>query len=376
MRKHHPGFGHGNKKSKLFLLVLVAIASAATFSCMATQKTCIVAVPPKVNIESPIAVLGFGGPPGYASELSGKIESLLVNSKWKGQSVYEVVDRQHMEKVVREIQTSSGSWMFDPKKVARAGKLAGAKTVIVGKVTRADVDDTYFTQEEKKCIRWKKKSSDLEKVLGLGCEEFESYFIPCVKRKGYFTFNYKVIDVATSRVTHSENTGNESGESKQCNPTKRMRGEASTGDKSADFWRGMFSSTDLGALQDETSAINEAMAKGVSSLAGNISVHTMNAAIKTTCKNESCQKAMDISASYITSEYQLWDKACPVWEAAYQQDPNSYELAYNLGLCAEIRCEYKEANYYYQLAYDNMAGVDQDVIAARDRTLNILKKNM
>ena len=42
----------------------------------------------------------------------------------------------------------------------------------------------------------------------------------------------------------------------------------------------------------------------------------------------------------------------------------------------EIRCDYKEANYYYQLAYDNMVGVDQDVIAARDRTLNILKKNM
>ena len=81
-----------------------------------------------MSIESPIAVvLGFGGPPGYANELSGKIESLLVNSKWKGQSVYEVVDRQHMDKVVREIQTSSASWMFDPKKVARAGKLAGAK---------------------------------------------------------------------------------------------------------------------------------------------------------------------------------------------------------------------------------------------------------
>ncbi len=368
----------GCKDTVVFLrvLFLCAVLSSMLASCGPARKTCSVIVPPKVSIKSPIAVLGFNGSESYSKELSGKIESLLVNSRWKGKSVYEVVDRQNIDKVIGEIKKTNESWLFDPEKAARAGKLAGASTVIVGEVLRADVVDSYAKKEQQKCLKWKKGASDFEKALGIGCKEWEPYYIPCVSRKAYFSFGYKVIDVATSRIVHTEVLENTSDQTEHCNSNRIIGANASPRETSEDSLRRMLSGEGSGTLQEETDALKEAMSKGVTALSRNISVHSMDAAIKTSSAVKPCEEALNLGSAYITPQVQLWDKACPIWETAYQNFPNSSELAYNLGLCSEVKGNYKEAMYYYDTAYENMVGIDEDVVGARQRVMAVMNKKM
>ncbi len=357
-------------------LFLCAALLSILASCGPPRKTCSVIVPPRVSIKSPIAVLGFQGPESYSKELSGRIETLLVNSRWKGKNVYEVVDRQNIDKVIREIKTTNESWLFDPEKAARAGKVAGARTVIVGEIIRADVEDSFSKKEQQKCLLYKKGASDFEKALGIGCKEWERYYIPCASRKAHFSFGYKVIDVATSQIVHAEVVENSSRQTEYCNSNRIIGANASPRETSEDGIRRMLSGEGSGTLQEKTDALKEGMSKGVATLSRNISVHSMEAVIKTSCPIKPCEEALNLGSAYITPQAQLWDKACPIWEAAYQNFPNSYELAYNLGLCSEVKGNYKEALYYYETAYENMTGIDEDVVGARQRVTTVMKKKM
>jgi hypothetical protein len=363
-------------KSNLYL-ALICLSTTLIFSCQTMNmpnftpnpacRGTKVSVRPKINFPSPVAVLEFQGPEPYSHELTGKMEATLTNAQWQDKNLYEVVDRNNINKVTKELQRSNSSWLFNPRTVARAGKRMGAKTVIVGKVTRAKVEDTLYTDKKKVCTKWKKDTEKWKQMLGLGCEQEQIHYIPCVKRKGYFSFTYKVIDVETSKVLYAQTIDDHSGESKQCNPTRPMKNDVSTGDDTTDIVKGLLNSGSLDNLQDETEAVKEAMEEAVAAIESDLSVRYICAAVKKKSSVTGASKALAAGAKFITKNAQLWDKARPIWEAGYQKYPAVYELAYNLGLCAEVNGNLKEASYYYQEAYDNMSCVDQDIVAARER---------
>ncbi len=358
-------------------LTLICLSTTLIFSCQTmnmpslnpNSTTCRgtkVSVRPKINFPSPVAVLEFQGSEPYAHELTSTIEATLTATQWQDENLYQVVDRNNINKVTKELQRSNSSWLFNPRTVARAGKRMGAKTVIVGKVTRAKVEDTLYTDKKKVCTKWKKDTEKWKQMLGLGCQQEQIHYIPCVKRKGYFSFTYRVIDVETSKVLYAQTIDEHSGESKQCNPTRTMKNDVSTGDDTTDIVKDILKNGSLDDLQDETEAVKEAMKEAVAAIESDLSVQYMCAAVKTK------SSAAAAGGKFITPKAQLWDKARPIWEEGYQQDPSAYDLAYNLGLCAEVNGNLKEACYYYQEAYDHMSCVDQDVVAARER----VKSNM
>ena len=329
-----------NIRTVCCLATLIFFSAVTLFSC---QRHFPLPVLPKIKIASPIAVLAFKGPQPYAGELTSNIEALIVNSKWQGKNTYKVVDRSHVNKVIRELKFANSSWLVNPQHAVRAGKLMGARTVIVGKVIRAQINDTSFKGKQWTCLEWKKDADILDKIIERKskCKHGQTEEVPCVKRQGDFSFSYKVIDVQTSRIIYKKTIRELSKETKQCNSD--------------------------GNIQNETDAITEAMIRAVDTIGPDLSVHNIKATIKTTSKDPNISKILSLTKEFFKKDIQLWDKACPIWEAGYQQYPSAYELAYNLGLCAEVNGNIKKASYYYREAYDNMSCVDKNVIAAIER---------
>ena len=100
--------------------------------------------PAEVNM-SPYASVGIGGMSGnYDRPMTGAVEEALVAS-----NRFSVVDRSHMDKVLRELQLSSSD-LADSKNAAKLGKIVTAGALIFGDVSKdyREVPSEEHTQDK------------------------------------------------------------------------------------------------------------------------------------------------------------------------------------------------------------------------------------
>jgi len=153
----------------------IGALSAALFCACGTVAVRVpVLKPAEINMASYQSV-GIGGMTGNANAaVSDSLEEALVNSQR-----FTVVDRQHMNQLMKELQLSSTD-LADPKSAAKLGKVVTAGALIFGDTTdqfRETPSKTEFKGDDK-----------------------QSHSINMLKGEVYVRATFKVVDVATGRL--------------------------------------------------------------------------------------------------------------------------------------------------------------------------------
>src|SRR5947209_10610094 len=113
-------------------LIPAALACAA---CGTVAVRVPVMKPAEINM-APYNSVAIGGMTGNADRpMTDALEEALVNTQR-----FTVVDRQHMQSIMRELQLSSTD-LADPNAAAKLGKVVAAGALIFG-----DVQDTFREQ--------------------------------------------------------------------------------------------------------------------------------------------------------------------------------------------------------------------------------------
>ncbi len=150
---------------------LVALLCAA---CGTVSVRVPVMKPAEINM-APYNSVAIGGMTGNGNgPISDSLEEALVNSQR-----FTVVDRQHMDKVLRELQLSSTD-LADPNAAARLGKVVTAGAMIFG-----DVQDSYREQPSEQHFKDDKNVQHTWHVL---------------RGEANVRANFKIVDVSTGKL--------------------------------------------------------------------------------------------------------------------------------------------------------------------------------
>src|SRR3954470_3473637 len=151
-----------------------ALLAALICGCGTVAVRVPVMKPAEINMASYQSV-AIGGMTGNGnSAVSDALEEALVNSQR-----FQVVDRQHMNQLMKELQLSSTD-LADPKSASKLGKVVTAGALIFG--------DTNATFRETPS---KTEYTDDKKV---------THSIQSLKGEVYVRATFKVVDVATGRL--------------------------------------------------------------------------------------------------------------------------------------------------------------------------------
>jgi tetratricopeptide (TPR) repeat protein len=124
-----------NPSEPVLSLVRALPLALACMACGTVAVRVPVMKPAEINM-APYSSVAIGGMTGNGDRMmSDSLEEALVNTQR-----FAVVDRQHMDKVLRELQLSSSD-LADPNAAARLGRVVTAGALIFG-----DVNDNYREQ--------------------------------------------------------------------------------------------------------------------------------------------------------------------------------------------------------------------------------------
>ena len=155
-------------------LVLGALAAGMLCACGTVAVRVPVMKPAEINM-APYQSVAIGEMTGSGNRpVSDSLEEALVNS-----SRFTVVDRQHMNQVMRELHLSSTD-LADPNAAAKLGKVVTAGALIFG-----DVQHSYREQPNEQ------RYQDDKKVW---------HTIYSVKGEAYVRATFKIVDVSTGRL--------------------------------------------------------------------------------------------------------------------------------------------------------------------------------
>jgi tetratricopeptide (TPR) repeat protein len=151
-----------------------ALVAAALCACGTVSVRVPVMKPAEINM-APYQSVAIGGMTGNGDRpMTESLEEALVNSQR-----FQVVDRQHMDKVMKELQLSSTD-LADPGSAAKLGKVITAGAMIFGDVTQ---NFREFPSEE--------HYQDDKKV---------NHTVYMTKGEFYVRSTFKIVDVATGRL--------------------------------------------------------------------------------------------------------------------------------------------------------------------------------
>jgi tetratricopeptide (TPR) repeat protein len=159
----------------LLVVVLLSVLSAA---CGTVTVRVPVMKPAEINM-APYRTVGLGevkqrGFNGGSSALAGLLEQVLVETQR-----FTVVDRQHMDQVMRELQLSASD-LSNPANAAKLGQLATAGALIYG-----DVEDRYNENTKEDKYQDKEKKTHVSYAL---------------RGEALVRGTFRVIDVSTGKL--------------------------------------------------------------------------------------------------------------------------------------------------------------------------------
>ena len=160
-------------QTRLLRALLGAPIFAALCACSTVTVRVPVMKPAEINM-SPYSSVAVGGMTGTGGAIANGLEEALVQTQR-----FTVVDRQHLDRIMRELQLSSTD-LADPHSASKLGKVVTAGALIFG-----DVNDGYRETPSEE------RSKDKD---GNAHIEFKIHGIYNVRA------TFKVVDVATGRL--------------------------------------------------------------------------------------------------------------------------------------------------------------------------------
>lgn len=140
-----------NSSTPVRALARAICASFLSIACGTVSVRVPVMKPAEINM-APYSSVAVGGMTGNADRpMTDALEEALLNSQR-----FTVVDRSHMDKVLRELQLSSTD-LADPNAAAKLGKVVTAGAMIFGDVNsmyREQPSESHYTDDKKVRHTW------------------------------------------------------------------------------------------------------------------------------------------------------------------------------------------------------------------------------
>jgi curli biogenesis system outer membrane secretion channel CsgG len=334
--------------SRVFFIVLATISILA-FSCGPKAVKTNIWMPAKsagAGKVKRLSVLDFGGHWYWSntkSSMRSKIEAMLTSIKVKGANHFKIIDRHHMNRVLKE-QNISLSENADPATAAKVGKLVGIDAFLTGRVDEAWVKDSSYEEYTKKCVKKNKKGKCIKK---------EKKTLYCTKRTAKVVFIPKLIDVSTAQVLFSETiTG--MGVSSAC---KNKGKNLASNDEVFTY-----------ALKEAFSELKLWMAPYEVTVT--IELKPMDETVKSIpIAKQRFQGALEFMKA------ERMDKACGLFDKCYESTgDNSLAVLYNQAVCREIMGDPEGALKLYKKIDGLLIEPDDMLNEALKRVTNRVKK--
>lgn len=271
-----------------------------------------------------VAVLPFDGSGGgsFSNEMEGVLGSVQVG----GSPFFVLVDRQRIDKVLRE-QKFSQSGLVNVADIMRLGKMLGARGIFTGAITVSDVNDQRYREERQECTQREKNVDKNGNVWEGNCLRWRKYAVGCTRRDAVFSVSPKMIDVQTGRIVYASNLS-----------------ETETASACED------SGTPVAS---KISLLEGAKRKTFGKIRNDIAPHYMTIEIQlmdSTDGIESKESKNLLKSGIEFAKKNRFDRACELWAEAMASSPVAPAIVYNAGICAELNGDFNGALDLYRKA--------------------------
>ncbi len=312
------------KKSVVFTLSV--FAAATFFGCSAKKVTIKAQLPAETDSltkKREIAVIPFKGD---NINFSGRLETKLASVKVNGKPYFKVINRDKIGDILKELKFQSSELVGS--KVAKFGKLAGAKVIISGNVKTSTSSGSY-QKPEQVCSYYDKKGR---------CLSYKTVYKTCRTADATLNTSINAIDVNTARVVDAVNI------------SKTYHGDSCV-DTGVSFF-GLGSSKKFKTAQI---ALNDLADEAATDYVNRVAPHSVLLTVELMDKVESVdlnsrqEKLFENALTYI--EHGRIKKAEYLLKKLNEEtNEKSYEIAYDLGVVEEALGKLEEAQAAYKLA--------------------------
>jgi curli biogenesis system outer membrane secretion channel CsgG len=298
---------------KKYTLLFTLIIGVFFAGCSAKKVTIKTQLPADVNAltkNRDIAVIPFKND---NVNFSGRLETKLSNVRINNKPYFKVINRDRIGSVLKELKFQSSDLVG--QKVAKFGKLAGAKVIITGNIKTSAREGSYLKPEEI-CASWGKKR----------CLYYKTVYVTCQTSSATFNASIKAIDVNSAKIIDAFDI-NKNYQGDSCEYNFHPANEA------------------LNELADEAAReyVNRVAPHYIT-----MRVELMDS-VKSVDLNDRQEKMFNNALIYI--EHSRLKKAEYILKKLNEQTKEkSYEIAYDLGVVEEVLGKLKEAKAAYSLA--------------------------
>lgn len=246
-----------------------------------------------------VAVLPFKDRQG--KDYTSKIEAVVVSPKENGKSIFTTVDRENMDKIMKEQRFQMS--LADPDSMVEMGKLLGVEAMWTGSADSSYSESSY-TEERTKCS---------------GKNSCSSYTVSCIKKSASVELTPKLISTSTGKIVYSN----------------RISEQASAG---------MCSDTSRQVTKNELES--QALEKVLASFRRDIAPYEQDVNLELMkdtegISDQDSKKLFEDGVGF-AKDARL-ERACDAWNKVSEKNPNAIAAVYNRALCLEVKGDYESA---------------------------------
>lgn len=261
-----------------------------------------------------VAVLPFGSLRG--TDVTGDVETMLASIVINDQRYFEVVERQRLDAVSRELRLSRDVAAVDPASASRLGKMVAASGIYMGRISRNEWSDQRFTESRQVCARYEQKRDKKGHVTNGACQRWQNAQAHCVIRTANFELAPKLVSVESGTIVYSQSHVGQAKDKACSEPDGQGSQPLADGSK-------LLIDAKMMALE----SFRQDVAPSVRSRA--ISMLDSTDRIGSPTAKERFKSALSFAKE------QRLDRACEIWQEISATESRSADLTFNLGVCAE-----------------------------------------
>lgn len=294
--------------------IILGLSILVVSGCATTVHT--IKLVPAEAVEVPeyktVAVLDFHGNRGR--ETASNIESIIAKAEVNNKKIYTVVDRDNINKILSEQKFQMT--MANDDTIVDFGELIGAEAIWSG-FAESKFNRSISYETRSKCSHYNRDGK---------CMGYLTINVPCETRNLYYKVAPKLTSVSTGKVVYSRIfESNESSYACQ------------------DESYGWFSENQLYKMAE-----NKFLRKFRTDIAPYVEEVSIVVMSNKNGTNDTSLQYLKSGIAFIKEN--RVEKACELWGKGLQSSPDSIALLYNMGVCAELTANYKEALDFYKKA--------------------------
>lgn len=344
-------------KSKLIQWSAIIGTATILSGCMGQIMDMLLPVNAKVTVTQPprdpdmvnakrIAVTPFKENGREHDQATADVEAMLEGVMVEGSSYFQIIDRQTLDSIFTEYKLSDK--YIDSNTAVQIGKLAGADTILSGKVSGPTVKVRSFTKKNKECVRMEAgaKPYEIDK-----CLQWVDRPVSCKEYNASVYLTPRAVNVESGRVIYTKKHFKEikddfcQGETKLPPSPEQMK-------------QRVMDIILTEVMMDVAPTDKIVSIKLLRSDGGKIPPMTeekLKGAIKWAKSNR-------------------MDRACNLFKEAMSEHPSSAALTYNVGVCAEIKRDLQRALVLYKEADSKLMKPNKTISEALERILMMIKQ--